>query len=94
MKIIETKNYKEMSKKACEILIENIKEADYHDPAISRVEMHVESKGEKPLILGCSLSFLNDGKGERIGDILVFQDLTAIKRMELIPNYLKKPNQT
>ena len=65
-------------------LTENIKAGDDPDPAKSRVEMHIESKGEKPLTLGCSLSFLKDSKGERIGDILVFQDLTAIKRMELI----------
>ncbi len=51
-------------------------------PERRRVEIRIESKREKPLTLGCSLSFLNDGQGKRIGDIMVFQDLTAVKKME------------
>ena len=65
-------------------LLENIHTGDHPDSQQSRVEMYIESHEKKPLTLGCSVSFLNDGTGKRIGDILVFQDLTAIKKMELI----------
>ena len=65
-------------------LLENIHTGDHPDSQQSRVEMYVESHEKKPLTLGCSVSFLNDGTEKRIGDILVFQDLTAIKKMELI----------
>jgi len=47
-----------------------------------RAELTVKSKSGQTLILGCSISFLRDNKGKRIGDILVFQDLTEIKKME------------
>ncbi len=65
-------------------LLENIHTGDHPDSQQSRVEMYIESHEKKPLTLGCSVSFLNDGTEKRIGDILVFQDLTAIKKMELI----------
>ena len=65
-------------------LLENIHPGGHPDSQQSRVEMYIESHEKKPLTLGCSVSFLNDGTEKRIGDILVFQDLTAIKKMELI----------
>jgi two-component system sensor histidine kinase PilS (NtrC family) len=65
-------------------LLENIHTGGHPYSQQSRVEMYVESHEKKTLTLGCSVSFLNDGTGKRIGDILVFQDLTAIKKMELI----------
>jgi two-component system sensor histidine kinase PilS (NtrC family) len=65
-------------------LLENIHTGGHLNSQQSRVEMYIESHEKKPLTLGCSASFLNDGTGKRIGDILVFQDLTAIKKMELI----------
>ena len=65
-------------------LLENIHTGGYPDSQQGRVEMYIESHEKKPLTLGCSVSFLNDGTEKRIGDILVFQDLTAIKKMELI----------
>ena len=65
-------------------LLENIHTGGYPYSQQSRVEMYIESHEKKPLTLGCSVSFLNDGTEKRIGDILVFQDLTAIKKMELI----------
>ena len=52
------------------------------EPDRSRVEIQIENREKKPLILGCSLSFLTDAAGKRIGDIIVFQDLTAVKKME------------
>jgi two-component system sensor histidine kinase PilS (NtrC family) len=65
-------------------LLENIHTGGYPYSQQSRVEMYIESHEKTPLTLGCSVSFLNDGTEKRIGDILVFQDLTAIKKMELI----------
>ena len=65
-------------------LLENIHTGGYPYSQQRRVEMYIESHEKTPLMLGCSVSFLNDGTGKRIGDILVFQDLTAIKKMELI----------
>ena len=65
-------------------LLENIHTGGYPYSQQSRVEMYIERHEKTPLTLGCSVSFLNDGTEKRIGDILVFQDLTAIKKMELI----------
>jgi two-component system sensor histidine kinase PilS (NtrC family) len=48
----------------------------------NRVEMTIQNKSTQPLILGCSLSVLKDNQGKRIGDLLVFQDMTEIKKME------------
>jgi two-component system sensor histidine kinase PilS (NtrC family) len=52
------------------------------DPRKNRVEMTLQSKSVASLVLGCSISFLKDSQGKRIGDILVFQDLTEIKKLE------------
>jgi len=48
----------------------------------NRFEMAFKTKNERELMLGCSLSPLRNNRGERIGDILIFQDLTSIKKME------------
>jgi len=40
------------------------------------------TKGNKTLTLGCSISDLKDREGKKIGDIMIFQDLTAIIKME------------
>jgi two-component system sensor histidine kinase PilS (NtrC family) len=48
----------------------------------NRVEMTLKAKDGSSLVLGCSVSILKDNQGKRIGDILVFQDLTEIKEME------------
>jgi len=55
-----------------------------HDPDSlkNRVEMTLTNKSNKSIILGCSISALKDSQGKRIGNILVFQDLTEIKKME------------
>jgi two-component system sensor histidine kinase PilS (NtrC family) len=55
-----------------------------HDPYSlkNRVEMTLTSKSDKSIILGCSISVLKDSQGKEIGNILVFQDLTEIKKME------------
>jgi len=48
----------------------------------NRFDMSISGKDGKNLILGCSISSLKDNQGKRIGDIIVFQDLTTIKEME------------
>ena len=55
---------------------------DRQESLKKRVEIPVPGKGNRTLILGCSISHLKDNRGNRIGDILIFQDLTAIKKME------------
>jgi len=52
------------------------------DSQKNRVEMTLINKSDKSIILGCSISVLKDSSGKRIGNILVFQDLTEIKKME------------
>jgi two-component system sensor histidine kinase PilS (NtrC family) len=47
-----------------------------------RVEMTLTNKSKKSIILGCSISVLKGSQGQKIGNILVFQDLTEIKKME------------
>jgi two-component system sensor histidine kinase PilS (NtrC family) len=48
---------------------------------VNRAEIFL-GKGNKNITLGFSLSPLINSKGEKMGDILIFQDLTAIKEME------------
>ena len=55
---------------------------DQNGLARKRVEMLISGKGDRNLALGCSVSYLKDNMGNRIGDILIFQDLTSIKKME------------
>ena len=47
-----------------------------------RVEVPFTDKANQELMLGCSVSSLREEKGEKIGEIIIFQDLTQIKRME------------
>jgi len=47
-----------------------------------RSEITITAKNGNSLALGCSISPLNDHLGRRIGDILIFQDLSSIKMME------------
>jgi len=61
---------------------ENISHEDYKSLIKNRYNLEFTSKGNKNLILGCSVSFLKDNKDKRIGNILIFQDLTSIKKME------------
>jgi len=48
----------------------------------NRYNMEFVNKENQILILGYSVSILKDNKGKRIGDILIFQDLTSIIKME------------
>lgn len=48
----------------------------------SRREVKIVRRDKKKVHLGCSFSSLKDNYGKQIGHILIFQDLTEIKRME------------
>jgi len=48
----------------------------------SRREISVTGREGTPVYLGCSVSPLKDRHDEQIGYIIIFQDLTEIKRME------------
>ena len=47
-----------------------------------RIELPFIGKDDRKLILGCSVSSLKEAGGGKIGDIVIFQDLTQIKQME------------
>ncbi|HOD28532.1 MAG TPA: ATP-binding protein [Syntrophales bacterium] len=47
-----------------------------------RPQFSFRSKGGQSLLIGCSVSTLNDPGGQRIGDILIFQDLTEVRAMQ------------
>jgi two-component system, NtrC family, sensor histidine kinase PilS len=47
-----------------------------------RVEITVCGKNNKHVFLGCSVSSLKDNRGIHIGEIIIFQDMTAIREME------------
>jgi two-component system, NtrC family, sensor histidine kinase PilS len=49
-----------------------------------RFEMPVVVIQDRHLILGCALSALRDHSGKKIGDILIFQDLTKVKELEAV----------
>ena len=49
---------------------------------LRRFEVEIEKKDGTPVLLGCSLSPLEDGAGRIIGSIVIFQDLTSVKKME------------
>lgn len=49
-----------------------------------RFEMPAVAIKDRHLILGCALSTLRDNAGDKIGDILIFQDLTKVKEMEAV----------
>lgn len=57
-------------------------EAGSSDVTQSRREVKILRKGGTQVHLGCSVSSLKDKYGKQIGHILIFQDLTDIKRME------------
>ncbi len=61
---------------------EMLKGEDKKGSAKNRFNMEFVHKENKILILGYSVSILKDNKGKRIGDIVIFQDLTSIIKME------------
>lgn len=57
-------------------------ESNTFDSIKSRREVRITGREGVQVHLGCSLSPLKDKYGKQIGHILIFQDLTEIKRME------------
>ncbi len=57
-------------------------DADALNQTRSRREVNIVTAKGYPVILGCSISALKDRLGKQIGYIMIFQDLTEIKRME------------
>jgi len=49
---------------------------------LRRVEIAIRTKEDRPAVLGCSLSPLKGNESKKIGEILIFQDITKIKEME------------
>lgn len=60
----------------------NAARSDELNPLTKRSEIAITAKSGKQLTLGCSVSTLKDRGGDRIGEILIFQDLSNIKMME------------
>ena len=63
-------------------MLAQIDSADFTSPVKKRVELVFTGRGQETQILGCSISPLKNNRGRRIGSIIIFQDLTAIKKME------------
>lgn len=61
---------------------EMINREDKRSSVKNRYNMEFVNKENQALILGYSVSTLKDNKGKRIGDIVIFQDLTSITKME------------
>jgi len=61
---------------------EKLKQEDHKSSPRNRYNMEISGRDERKLILGCSVSSLKDHRGKRIGDIIIFQDLTSIIKME------------
>ena len=63
-------------------MLAQIDRTDYVSPVKKRVELVFTVKGNEQKILGCSLSPLKNNRGRQIGNIIIFQDLTAVKKLE------------
>ena len=59
-----------------------VKRSPTGEAAPTRVEMPFIGKDDRKLILGCSISALKESRGDKIGEIIIFQNLTQIKQME------------
>jgi two-component system, NtrC family, sensor histidine kinase PilS len=58
------------------------KRETYPAPAENRSEVTWQTSKNRKAVLGCLLSPLKNNRGEKIGDIMIFQDLTDIKKIE------------
>ncbi|MCK4487131.1 MAG: PAS domain S-box protein, partial [Desulfobacterales bacterium] len=63
-------------------ILDKIKSEKRKEGIINRDEIVVPGKQNKNIVLGFSISSLIDSKDKKIGDIVIFQDLTASKEME------------
>ena len=55
---------------------------DFREERRSRMETAFQRPGGGEIKLGLSISSLNDHRGNKVGQIIIFQDLTHIKEME------------
>jgi two-component system sensor histidine kinase PilS (NtrC family) len=60
-------------------------DVDSYDQIRNRKEVIITGEKNNKINLGCSTSPLKDKRDKQIGNILIFQDLTEIKRMEENP---------
>jgi len=58
-----------------------ISETLFRGKEITHTELEIKKNGHSLWLMG-STSFLNDGRGERMGVLVVFQDITELKLME------------
>ena len=63
-------------------LQEKIKEDDDKRSSKNRYNIEFARDKNNKLILSCLVSTLKDSKGKRIGDIVIFQDITSLIEME------------
>ncbi|MBW2645697.1 MAG: PAS domain S-box protein [Deltaproteobacteria bacterium] len=63
-------------------ILDKIKDKKSEKEAINRAEIIVPGESDKSIVLGFSVSSLINSKKEEIGEIVIFQDLTASKEME------------
>ncbi len=56
--------------------------ANHCEPGRNRMEAVIKTPFEKRINLGCAMSALRDKNDRQIGNIIIFQDITEIKRME------------
>lgn len=61
---------------------EGMKKTQREGEPIKRGEIIISDRQGNDIVLGFSDSYLIGSRGERIGDIVIFQDLTATKEME------------
>lgn len=66
-----------------EEMLSQIDNLDFASLGKKRFELSFAGKGHEIQNLGCSISPLKNNRGRRIGTIVIFQDLTAIKKMEM-----------
>lgn len=78
---VENKNIAKIFPGFARILDKTGKE-DYKSSTINRYNVEFVGKDKLDLVLGCSISSLKNNIGKRIGDILIFHDLTSITKME------------
>jgi len=81
---VEDKDIKEIFPFSADMLI---KRESYSESTDNRSEVLWQTNKNRKVVLGCLLSSLKDNWGEKIGDIMIIQDLTALKKIE--ENYEK-----
>ena len=63
-------------------ILDKLKNKETEEQSINRDEIIFSGKQNEDIVLGFSISPLMDSKANKIGNIVIFQDLTATKEME------------